>query len=118
MEGLPGLERCKAPTAKRATALKQRQADSYWREHWQEALGRLAQSTFAQGGGEQGWRGSLDWFLRPDTVARILEGRYEDREHAGRGLCNRTDSSDGIVTKAMRSLDDEMRAEEAGRSKP
>jgi len=80
MAGMAGLEPVKQATAKRHSALKQRLASVDWQNTWEAALDQLAESVFAQGGGEKGWRGTIDWFLRPDTVARILEGRYGERQ--------------------------------------
>jgi hypothetical protein len=78
--GLPGVELCKTITAKRRVALGQRIKTAWWRDNWQAALAAVADSTFCHGGGKEGWRAGLDWFLRPDTAAKLLEGKYADRE--------------------------------------
>ena len=51
-----------------------------WLQNWQQALALVAASSFCQGGGDRGWRANLDWFLAPDTVVRVIEGRYGDRK--------------------------------------
>lgn len=57
-----------------------READ--WLQHWQEALGRASRCPFCGGANDRGWRATVDWFLRPDTVTKILEGVYD---RLGRG---------------------------------
>ncbi len=70
-------------TQKRRKTIPARYADKFWREHWQEALERVKASSFCRGDGDKGWIANLDWFLRPDTVTRILEGQYDDRKGGG-----------------------------------
>lgn len=67
-------------TDKRRKAMQARWRDPWWREHWREALDRAGPSAFLRGGNERGWVIDLEFFLRPDTVAKILEGKYDDRK--------------------------------------
>ena len=62
----------------RLTQFRARCREPDWLEHWREALVRAQQSTFCCGQ-RQGWHATIDWFLRPDTVTRLLEGFYDDR---------------------------------------
>jgi len=68
--------RCEALTQKRRRALAARMNDGYWRTHWRKAMGKIPQTPFLRGENDRGWTASIDWFLRPDSVARILEGQY------------------------------------------
>lgn len=61
---------------KRQKAANQRWKDVWWRENWQAALDRGSQSAFLCGD-SGGWKISFDWFLRPDSVSKILEGNYD-----------------------------------------
>jgi len=36
----------------------------------------IPDSPFLLGENDRGWRADIDWFLRPDSVTRILEGKY------------------------------------------
>lgn len=76
----PSLPRCRAMTRDRKAAARAR-----LREHGlaevRAAIERLGASGFCQGGGRQGWRADVDWLLRPGSIARVLEGKYDD----GRG---------------------------------
>jgi hypothetical protein len=69
-------------TAKRATALGQRRADPLWRERWQEAITAAFATPFCRGTNPRGWTATVDWFLRPDTLDKILEGFYDDKAPA------------------------------------
>ena len=67
-------------TAKRKIAAKLRWMDEHWRSHWREAAERARDSAFLSGRNDRGWVMDLEFFLRPDTVTKILEGKYDDRE--------------------------------------
>lgn len=69
-------------TDKRRKTIRARWQDPWWRENWQAALDRGSQSDFLKGGGSTGWRISLDFFLKQDSVARILEGVYDNGNQA------------------------------------
>jgi hypothetical protein len=78
-----GFTHCRKMTGKRLTALRARAADADWLAHWREALARAAASPFCTGGGDRGWRADVDWFLRPDTLNKILEGKYDGKSSNG-----------------------------------
>jgi len=75
----PELQPVKTLTKNRARKIRNRLADRFWRQRWREGIERLAESGFAKGGGSDGWRATLDWFLDGDSLAKILEGTYDDR---------------------------------------
>ncbi len=67
-------------TAKREVAFKQRWRNAYWRENWQAAALRAARSSFCRGENDRSWVADVEWFLKPDTVTKLMEGKYDDRE--------------------------------------
>jgi hypothetical protein len=73
------LSPAKTITANRARQIRKRLADSFWRDHWREGIQRAAASAFLTGNGSHGWRATFDWFLGGDSLAKILEGQYENR---------------------------------------
>jgi biotin operon repressor len=77
------LTQPKKMTARRRKALRARSADPDWVSSWKEALARAAASKFCTGGGDRGWRADVDWFLRPDVVVKILEGKYDKEFSSG-----------------------------------
>jgi hypothetical protein len=68
---------------KRQKAANQRWKDVWWRENWQAALDRGSQSPFLRGD-SGGWKISFDWFLKPDSVSKIMEGNYDGTANAQR----------------------------------
>jgi hypothetical protein len=50
---------------------------------WREVIERIARSSFCRGQNDRGWRASPDWLLQPDTAAKVLEGKYDDRPTPG-----------------------------------
>lgn len=77
----------------RARALGARLKETGWRENWRTALDKLPGSSFlsgkvaprmdAQGQTQKPWVADVDFFLRPDSVAKILEGKYDDAPESG-----------------------------------
>lgn len=59
-------------TDKRRKQFRARCRDPEW--NWREALGKFPLKCFDQPGN---WRPDLDWFLKPDSVQKILEGKYD-----------------------------------------
>ena len=78
-----GVRSCRKPTPSRRNQFKTRAASAAWVTQVDAALDKVARSTFCQGGGKQGWRADLDWFLKPETVSKIMEGKYDDNGRAG-----------------------------------
>jgi len=66
-------------TDKRLVSFRQRWKSPFWRENWQAAIQRAAASSFCRGE-NGGWAANFEWFLKPDTVTKLLEGNYDDRE--------------------------------------
>ncbi len=68
--------RCTHLTDKRRKAMAQRLRDRSW--NWRAALDRIPDSDFLSGRAGN-WKGcTIDFFLRPDTVTRILEGAFDN----------------------------------------
>lgn len=67
-------------TAARAKHLNARWKDRWWQENWQLALERGGESAFLRGANDRGWVIDFEFFLRPDTATKILEGKYDDRQ--------------------------------------
>jgi len=76
--------RGKLPSVKKLTASRKRKCVLRWKEgtagEWEEAVRKLAASDFCNGKNENGWRASFDFLLRPDTLAKALEGVYDNKK--------------------------------------
>lgn len=67
-------------SGKRKASLKRRIRDDFWMENWQKAIGLVKESAFCRGDNERKWRADFDWFIRPDSVLRLVEGKYAKRD--------------------------------------
>ena len=67
------------PTASRQRALAVRLKDDYWSMNWKVAIARASKSNFLLGENDRGWSMDPDFFLKPDTVTKILEGKYDNK---------------------------------------
>ena len=77
-------------TPKRRRDIKARWKDSWWRGNWVSAIERAAASSFCRGGGRDGWEASIDWFLRPDSATKIMEGVYDGSTNTDAATRGRT----------------------------
>lgn len=63
-------------TKERTEALAARKKDEFFVKHWREALAIIPQRKFLTGENDRRWVASADFFLKADTVAKIMEGKY------------------------------------------
>lgn len=63
-------------TDSRKRLLKARWRDAFWRKNWVTALQTMAAQDWCRGQGQRGWVANVEFFLRPDTVAKFVEGSY------------------------------------------
>ncbi len=76
---IPGVAHIRDITKSRRLTLRARLKDSSWRTNWRDGISKVTASAFCRGENDRGWKADLDWFLRPDTLTRLLEGKYDDR---------------------------------------
>lgn len=75
-----GLPKIRLLTTKRLRCLHDRLSGEFWKESWQEAIGKIAGSDFCTGGGPTGWKADFDWFVRSDDqCAKAIEGKYDNK---------------------------------------
>lgn len=72
-----GLRKCMTFSPSRANALRTRLKDSFWKQNWQAALKRASGIPGLSGANGRNWRADIDWFLKPDNVAKLMEGKYD-----------------------------------------
>jgi helix-turn-helix protein len=75
-----GLPRVRNLSSGRKRKLAERLRDPFFRDNYPEAIRRIATSAFCRGHGKNGWKADFDFLLRPDTVARAVEGAFDDRQ--------------------------------------
>lgn len=74
------LKRCLLLSDKRRRSLQSRLVDEFFANNWKFAMQRIQASNFCKGLNERGWKASLDWFIRPDSVVKIMEGEYDNTQ--------------------------------------
>jgi hypothetical protein len=59
--------------------LQARKREEFWVSNFESAVKKVKMSDFCTGKNDRGWKASFDWLLRPDTIAKVMEGRYDNR---------------------------------------
>jgi hypothetical protein len=79
-------EKCpKLPQVRTLTEARKKHLRSRWRENsdltiWSDVLDRISKSKFCNGDNDRGWCADIDFLLRPDTITKVLEGKYDSKE--------------------------------------
>ena len=73
-------------STKRRAALEARLKEPFFVANWKSAMVKVSKSPFCLGQGDRGWIATFDWFIKPDSVVRIMEGKYDGtpRSQAGK----------------------------------
>jgi hypothetical protein len=72
------IPQCRAVSADRLNHLNARRKESVFIDNWEAAIKRALRSKFLTGGNKRGWTMTADWFLKPGSVVKIIEGKYDD----------------------------------------
>ena len=79
------LSKCRSMSETRRASIRNRWKDRFWRENWREALIQIVESDFLLGRNEWDdpllrgrWRPNIIWFLRRETVLKLMEDFYTD----------------------------------------
>jgi hypothetical protein len=83
---IEGVTHCKSLTKSRRDSLNARLKETFFLENWKEALEKIKVSRFCNGINDRKWKADFDWFLRPDTIAKIIEGKYDNKFPAKRSM--------------------------------
>lgn len=51
-------------------------------ESWKSYCDTIARSDFLMGGGERGWKATLDWAIEPKNIRKVLGGNFSNSEDA------------------------------------
>jgi hypothetical protein len=73
--------RPEAPHLKDRNSLKLRMKCDFWAKNWRIALKSAETSQFLKGDNGRGWSMTVEFFLRKNTVERILEGEFGCKIH-------------------------------------
>lgn len=73
---LPKVQKISSDRKRHATV---RLRDPFFVQNFAEAIRRISVSSFCLGGGPQRWVANFDFLLQPDTVLKVMEGKYDNR---------------------------------------
>lgn len=74
------LSKCRIPISEsRLKQIKTRTKSEPDREVWVEGIQRLADSDFCNGANDRAWVADFGFLLKPDSLNKILEGKYDNR---------------------------------------
>lgn len=80
----PGVIRCRDVTVARRKVIKTRLRFPEW--DWRSALLKFPLRVTTSDPG--GWKPDIDWFLKPDSVTKVLEGKYDWEKSNGQRKLN------------------------------
>lgn len=76
-----GFNPIRSISPKRKIAIKQRQKENpNLITDFEKALDYISVSDFCRGNNERGWTADFDWIMKPDTINKILEGKYNNQK--------------------------------------
>ena len=64
----------------RERAVKARYSSGYTLEDFEKLFRLAGESRFLNGGNERNWRADFDWLVRDANMAKVLEGKYANKE--------------------------------------
>lgn len=95
---LRGVKHSLLVSDKRRQILKRRFNDLFFCEHWKEAMNKVQASSFCCGENDRNWTAGIEWFMQPDTVLKIMEGRYDNSTNRAKSRENPRNA--GLATNA------------------
>lgn len=76
----PKMNRCMKVSGARERAVKARYSSGYALEDFEKLFRLAGESRFLNGGNERNWRADFDWLVRDANMAKVLEGKYANKE--------------------------------------
>lgn len=73
-----GLKSCLKISNSRKRSIESRLKEPFFVANWKSAIDRVAKSRFCTGTNDRGWKANIDWFTKPDTVIKIMEGAFDN----------------------------------------
>ena len=82
----PGLKHVSVINDKRRAMLRERWKEEFFRENWRAALSKIPGIPGLTGHNDRGWVADIVWFLRPNSVSKLIEGSYDNWKGAPEDL--------------------------------
>lgn len=93
------------PTEPRRAALRSRCKDPFFVANWRSAMDHARQSRFCCGFNDRKWVATIDWFLRPGTVNKLLEMNYDFGEQAAGSAAQKREQGNADAIFAALGVD-------------
>lgn len=74
------LHKVVALNTSRKMSMKQRWSEFPDKEKWREASKIISKSAFHNGENDRGWKANFDYFIRPMTIIKCLEGQFKSKD--------------------------------------
>ncbi|MEG1491919.1 MAG: phage replisome organizer N-terminal domain-containing protein, partial [Oscillospiraceae bacterium] len=78
----PSLSACKLMSEARKKAIRARMAAGYTTEDFETLFAMAEASTFLKGSNDRDWRADFDWLIKDANMAKVLDGKYGNRQNA------------------------------------
>lgn len=106
------LYRDKLPEARRLNSQRSKMSAARWKEepneiYWISVIKKLNESAFCTGKNNTGWIATFDWFLKPDTHVKVMESKYDNRDHTR----SRPMTSSEVNERSLQDLWDKVDSE-------
>ncbi len=81
----PSLPTCRVLSDARRKAIGARLRAGYGRDDFQTLFMKAEASSFLRGGNKRNWAADFDWLIADANMAKVLDGKYDDRTPASTG---------------------------------
>lgn len=78
----PVLPDCKKLTDKRRRAARARLREFPDRQDWTRFIQHINSSAWHTGKNSSGWKANFDWLVKPESIVKFVEGRYNTKPAA------------------------------------
>jgi hypothetical protein len=86
-----GFQKCLVMTTARMNQLRARNREAFFLEHWRTALDLVAKEPWFRGQNPYNWVANIEWFLRPNTVPRLMEKALSEKPRTSKHEQTSTD---------------------------
>ena len=108
---VPLLPQIMSLPPKRQNTIRARLKERPDLEEWKGIFQKIISSPFLRGENDKGWRADLDWSLNVNNLAKILEGKYDDRKNPNKAKTGmdavRAMAEESLPRNQMGGADDE-----------
>lgn len=95
-ENRGSLAEAKALSSKRKQSCNSRFKENNSEEYWIDVVKKLAASKFCCGENDRGWKADFDFFIKPDTHTKVMEGKYQSSSFKNKNLRPSTERQENL----------------------